>query len=353
MTAGNATSTTTAYEFVPHAGIILESAFLALVSVLGTFGNILVILAVCKSPSLRTRSNAFIVLLATTDLITTGTLTPFFILTLLRGRWPYAEIYCKVIGYMALICLALSVLMLCVIAITRYIAVTRPRHQFLKQCNHWVLLCTFSFLACAAIFIVIMPEVVNFGEVGYNSDLGHCSMVCEGKDWWFCAVLFLSGVITTMAILPMYYALTLWVVRKSRMTVAAINRNERMSTNANSNALNNINRIPKLSREEIRLTKKLMMLFLIFFICWFPYSIVILGDRHGIMPTPLHRFTNLFMWLNSCLNPYLYAWMMRSFRKAYKDVTKFEKWRKYLPCPKIRDESDPATSVVMTRGGAL
>nr|XP_054749667.1 G-protein coupled receptor 84-like [Lytechinus pictus] len=340
-----------------HTGLaeIFEATFLVLVSILGTFGNILVIAAVLSTPTLRTRGNVFIIFLAITDLITTAFLAPFFIFTLLKGGWPYAEIYCDILGYAALICLSLSVMSLGLIAITRYVAVTRPKHVFQKQCNTCVIIIAFGVLATLNCLIVILPELAQFGSVGYNSDLGHCSMLCsEDRDWWYCATLFLGGVVTTMTITPAYYALTLWVVRKSRITVAAINRNsERHHANVKGNVPQAANRAPTLSREEIRLTKKLMLLFLIFFICWFPYSIVIFTDRNGIVPTPLHRFTNLFVWVNSCLNPYLYAWMMRSFRNAYKSVTKFHKWRKYLPCKKVREGVDSGSSIIMTRGATL
>ena len=334
-------------------GEILESVFLVFVSAMGTFGNILVIAAVCNTSVLRTRSNIFIIFLAAMDLITCSILAPFFILTLLNGGWPYADIYCKVLGYAALMCLAMSVTTLGLIAITRYVAVTRPKYVFRKQCNGYIILLAFTVLVTLNILIVILPEVVHFGTVGYNPNLGHCSMVCdEERDWWFCATLFMSGVTTTMVLTPAYYALTLWVVRKSRMTVAAINNGScRVSLKDGHTPAGNTNRAPTLSREEIRLTKKLMILFLIFFICWVPYSIVILSDKNGIVPVPVHRFTDLFLWVNSCLNPYLYAWMMRSFRSAYKRVTRFNKWRKYLPCRKIRDVNPTSTS--MTLGGTL
>ena len=341
-------------DFETGLAEIFESIFLIFVSILGTFGNILVIAAVLSTPTLRTRGNIFIIFLAITDLITTAILAPFFIFTLLNGGWPYADIYCDILGYAALICLSLSVMSLGLIAITRYVAVTRPKHVFQKQCNACVIIVAFSVLATLNCLIVILPEFADFGDVGYNSDLGHCSMLCETeRDWWYCSTLFLAGVVTTMTITPAYYALTLWVVRKSRITVHAINRN----SERNHSAIKGVapkagNRAPTLSREEIRLTKKLMLLFLIFFVCWCPFSIVVLSDKNGIVPTPLHRFTNLFIWVNSCLNPFLYAWMMRSFRNAYKSVTRFNKWRKYLPCKKVREGVDSGSSIIMTRGAA-
>ncbi|KAL3861930.1 hypothetical protein ACJMK2_007941 [Sinanodonta woodiana] len=72
--------------------------------------------------------------------------------------------------------------------------------------------------------------------------------------------------------------------------------------------------------QEIRLTASLIVVLIIFFICWFPYCIsMMLSIWHvDSVPTSFHVFTLMVGYFNSCCNPIIYGIMNKQFGAAFK-----------------------------------
>ncbi|XP_051933001.1 G-protein coupled receptor 84 [Hippocampus zosterae] len=66
-----------------------------------------------------------------------------------------------------------------------------------------------------------------------------------------------------------------------------------------------------------RVTRMCFAVFLCFVFCFVPFLILNIVDKQGRAPQVLHMFCANLTWLNSCINPILYAVMNRQFRKAY------------------------------------
>ncbi|KAG9346186.1 hypothetical protein JZ751_008009 [Albula glossodonta] len=73
-----------------HAHYIIGSVILA-VGITGMVGNFLVMYAFCRSRSLRTPANMFIINLAVTDFLMCITQTPIFFITSMHKRWIFGE----------------------------------------------------------------------------------------------------------------------------------------------------------------------------------------------------------------------------------------------------------------------
>ncbi|XP_071482314.1 melatonin receptor type 1A-like [Diadema antillarum] len=310
----------------PSTSEILETVFLALVCVVGTVGNLLVILAIGTTRALQVRHNIFMVHLAVVDLITAAVLAPFFMFSLVNGGWPLDDKACLAIGYLTTICLTISGMTVNGIAVCRAVTViyTNPVERS-RKLTRVILMISVVLVALVAV-VVTLPTAFGIGAVGYNEHLGHCSVkYTNTSEWYYCAILFLIGLVTTLTVVPVSYGLIFMAFHKSRMTVENMSLASR--TNPDSKARRSDKRVgpPKqlsdrklLSRDEIRLTRNLLLLYGVFLLCWIPYTSVLLADRNLTKTYAVHRATNIFLWLNSCLNPLLYALMIRSFRQAYK-----------------------------------
>ena len=57
--------------------------------------------------------------------------------------------------------------------------------------------------------------------------------------------------------------------------------------------------------------------FLCFVFCFVPFLLLNLADQGGRAPQILHMFCANLTWLNSCINPLLYAVMNPQFRRSY------------------------------------
>uniref|UniRef100_A0AAG5CS18 G-protein coupled receptors family 1 profile domain-containing protein n=1 Tax=Anopheles atroparvus TaxID=41427 RepID=A0AAG5CS18_ANOAO len=99
---------------------------LVLFPILTLFGNVLVILAVCRERTLQTVTNYFIVSLAIADLLVAVVVMPFAVYVLVNGAWSLPNFACDFYIAMDVICSTSSIFNLVAISIDRYIAVTQP-----------------------------------------------------------------------------------------------------------------------------------------------------------------------------------------------------------------------------------
>jgi uncharacterized protein with PQ loop repeat len=70
-------------------------------------------------------------------------------------------------------------------------------------------------------------------------------------------------------------------------------------------------------KNEVKLAKTLFIIFIIFCLCWTPYALLCLIDRHDRALREAYAFTILFAHASSSLNSVLYAVTNRGFRDGY------------------------------------
>ncbi|KAJ3607473.1 hypothetical protein NHX12_024524 [Muraenolepis orangiensis] len=96
------------------------------VGITGMLGNFLVIYVFCRSRSLRTPANMFIINLAVTDLLMCVTQTPIFFTTSMHKRWIFGEKGCELYAFCGALFGICSMITLMAIAVDRYVVITRP-----------------------------------------------------------------------------------------------------------------------------------------------------------------------------------------------------------------------------------
>lgn len=97
------------------------------VSVLGTFGNFMTVLAFISEPRLRTRFNYLVLNLAVSDLLYCGGLQPITSATFLLFTWPLGRTSCQVVGLLIFVANATSIFNLAILAGSRYLIISWPR----------------------------------------------------------------------------------------------------------------------------------------------------------------------------------------------------------------------------------
>lgn len=302
--------------------ISVEIAFLAFICVVGSFGNLMVIAAVVFCSSLRTIPNILIVVLAVIDLINTALLLPFFILTLTRCTWPYEPWSCQLLGYLTLFCLGMSVYTVGLIAGNRYMNITKPRHIYLQRCSPAGVGLAFSICLLLAVIAILVPPQLGIGQVGFNLQIRHCSVMYNNRrDWLYPCCLFTFCVCVVAVVIPVFYFLTFRVVYQSRrkICISQVIAELKMSP-ANKKQDSRDKTCRTFSREELRLTIKMVLIFVVFLVCWMPYCVTVLFDYDQEIPGAVHRVANLGIWTGSCINPYLYAGMVKGFRDKFKQI---------------------------------
>ncbi|TFK06774.1 hepatocyte growth factor-regulated tyrosine kinase substrate [Platysternon megacephalum] len=107
------------YEWVLIAGYIV-------IFIVALIGNILVCIAVWKNHHMRTVTNYFIVNLSLADVLVTITCLPATLVVDITETWFFGQTLCKVIPYLQTVSVSVSVLTLSCIALDRWYAICHP-----------------------------------------------------------------------------------------------------------------------------------------------------------------------------------------------------------------------------------
>lgn len=75
----------------------------------------------------------------------------------------------------------------------------------------------------------------------------------------------------------------------------------------------------KAKRNEWRITKMVLAIFLSFVLCYLPITITKVFDKEARFPV-LHIIAYIMLYLSSCINPIIYVIMNKQYRQAYKKV---------------------------------
>ena len=357
------------------------------VTIIGTVGNLMTILAFAIDPHLRTRFNVLIVNLALADLLHCTILQPILVDSYLHLRWRTGLVCCRTVGLLVFLSICVSIITLCLIAVGRYLMVAKravfdrffsdlglslliisawtlglaslgplwPGYVFVPKvclCSidgktyhpYPTILLIFYFffgLGCVGIFYLLIYRRVRMtslallryrfsrrssrkkpaspaqdtNDSGVESSVVNtcsCEMSCQAErarttdeiNWEKSSQSTHSSATTESA-------------TKSPPDIIETSPSPSPSpapTNAASSSHCTASRDDK---EMKHVTQMCLAVFLGFVFCFAPYLLINIADEHNRAPRVLYMFCRNLTWLNSCINPVLYAVMNRQFRQAY------------------------------------
>ncbi|XP_074836150.1 G-protein coupled receptor 84 [Carettochelys insculpta] len=335
------------------------------VTVVGTLGNVLTLLAFAADSKVQTRFNLLIVNLTLADLLYCTVLQPFSVDTYLHLYWRTGPSFCRVFGMLLFVSNSVSILTLCLIAVSRYMLITKPA-LFNRVFSHlgvglaalgtWVLgfasfaplwpvfvlvpkVCTCSFhrikgrpyttilmafyfvvgLSCVGIFYFLIYRKVKVASHAMDR-------YKLKKSSWKAAQVVGSSSASPGTIVELDSGVDTGVSHPSSSTEPGhASRTQVMEndpapapTAQATHVPKNLLSQPKDSNTEFRkVTCMCFVVFLFFVISYIPFLLLNIFDAKNRAPTVLHMVAANLTWLNSCINPVLYAAMSRHFREAY------------------------------------
>ncbi|XP_072239264.1 G-protein coupled receptor 84-like [Leuresthes tenuis] len=352
------------------------------VTITGTVGNLMTILAFALDPRLRTRFNVLIVNLAVADLLYCTILQPISVDSYLHLRWRSGQLWCSIFGLLLFLSNSVSIITLCLVAVSRYLLVAK-RVLFDRVFSNYglILLLISAWTLGLASFGPLWPVYVFVPQVctcSFHRTRGRpyttillflyffLGLGCVGA---FYLLIYRRVKIASQALLR--YRISRRSSRKKPASSAqgtddsgveseakscsfemsshvelSQNRDEitdekpvpstqSLATDLNSptahksttDAIHAPSSIPAApfthtatsgdDTEFKRVTRMCFTVFLCFVCCFVPFLMLNIFDKHNRAPQILHMFCANLTWLNSCINPVLYAVMNRQFRQAY------------------------------------
>ncbi|XP_013875969.1 alpha-2B adrenergic receptor [Austrofundulus limnaeus] len=122
--------------------------------ILTIVGNILVIIAVLTSRSLKGVQNLFLVSLAAADILVATLIIPFSLANELQGYWAFSSIWCEIYLALDVLFCTSSIVHLCAIALDRYLSISRPVSYGTKR--------TSTRIKVAIIIVWLISAVISF-----------------------------------------------------------------------------------------------------------------------------------------------------------------------------------------------
>uniref|UniRef100_A0A3B5MH24 G-protein coupled receptors family 1 profile domain-containing protein n=1 Tax=Xiphophorus couchianus TaxID=32473 RepID=A0A3B5MH24_9TELE len=289
---------------IPHFEVVLMYIVLSSISVLTAFLNLLLIVSISHFRQLHTFTNVLLLSLAFSDFIM-GFLLFFQIY--LNDCWYLGNIMCALITVLGFTVASTSVQTMVLISIDRYIAICDPLHYPTKVTLKRTQVSVSVSWTCSLVYsTVILKE--NLEQPGrFNSCVGECTF--EIGLTGFIVDLLLVFLLPITIIIILYvtvFVVAVSQIRAMRSHVAAV-------THQRSGK-------GKPKKSEIKAARTLGVVIIVFLLCLCPYFCVSVLSPESIFSSLSGAYLLILYYVNSCLNPLIYALFYPWFRKSIKII---------------------------------
>ncbi|XP_020300176.1 tyramine receptor 1-like [Pseudomyrmex gracilis] len=345
-------------EYLPYWTDLVLAGLFTMLIIVTIVGNTLVIAAVITTRRLRSVTNCFVSSLAAADLLVgLAVMPPAVLLQLTGGTWELGEILCDSwVSLDILLCTA-SILSLCAISIDRYLAVTQPLIYSRRRRSKRL-----AGLMIVAVWItagaITSPPLLGCFPRATNRDIKKCSYNMDSSYVIFSAMG--SFFLPMLVMLYVYGRISCVIAGRHRSletneaenvrprrkftidrgrSIKAQRSNcaesgetcdkpteeaeptnmcKKLST-IRGNQQSCINRVAR----ETKTAGTLAVVVGGFVACWLPFFTLYLATPFVPMEPPdiLMPALTWLGWINSAINPFIYAFYSADFRLAFWRLT--------------------------------
>nr|XP_031830179.1 trissin receptor-like [Nomia melanderi] len=291
------------------------------------FGNLMVIFVVSFSRRLRSITNFFLANLAVADFCV-GVFCVYQTLTnYLTNSWQLGDLLCKVYMFVHALSYTASVLILVLVCVERYLAIVYPikcRSVLTRRRLRLVVALVWLIAAIYASPRFFYVETVSNRLITGDVDIicianikKHNKNVLEALN----LVLLYLVPLCLMTCLYSRIAIGLWRSGATLATPGMVARTKNDKSHHMHSSSRNV------LRDRRGVIRMLIAVVMMFAVCNLPQQARIIWrhwdssyDRTSDFSTLLTLSTFLISYTNSCLNPLLYAFLSRNFRKGIQEL---------------------------------
>ena len=323
-------------ESIDIAFIILKAVVMILIMSGAVFGNLLVILAVIKFERLRAITNYFIVSLAFADLLVAILVMPFNASIEISGKWIFGRVMCDIYNSNDVLFSTASILHICCISMDRYIAIIHPLQYESKMTGFRVAI----MLSVTWVSSILISYIPIHSQLYTTEDTLNI-MEEQPSDCLFVVNRIYAVVSSSVSfwipctIMVFVYIKIFIEARKQELQIKSTG----YYTSGHHSSYNHClpvtndpterrNERKRMKREH-KAAKTLGIIMGAFVMCFLPffswYLITTLCGDSCPYPPILGSVLFWLGYLNSCLNPVIYAYFNRDFRSAFRRLLKLDK----------------------------
>ncbi|XP_078520407.1 galanin receptor 2b-like [Lissotriton helveticus] len=289
------------YQFSP-ASVIVPVVFF-LIFLLGIVGNSLVLAVLLRNGQMNhNTTNLFILNLSVADFSFIIFCVPFQATIYSLEGWVFGSFMCKAVHFFIYLTMYASSFTLAAVSVDRYLAIRYPlrSRELRTPCN-----------AVATMAVIWGLSVLLAGPYLSYYDLleyGSSHFCMPGWVPWNRKLMdtgtFVLGYVLPVLVVSLSYTRTI------KFLWTAVDPLEDMSES---------------KKAKRKVTKMIIIVTVLFCLCWLPYHVVVLCYLYGDFPFnqatyAFRLLSHCMAYANSCLNPIVYALVSKHFRKGFKKV---------------------------------
>ncbi|CAD5124352.1 DgyrCDS12641 [Dimorphilus gyrociliatus] len=298
--------------------IIVYTIAYSLVFFIAVVGNTLVILVVYRNSRMHTVTNYFIVNLAVADILVTVFCLPITLVNNLISGWRLGVVMCKVTPFLQGTSVSASVSTLVAIAVDRYIAICHTLELHMTGTVARLIIVLIWLFSMA-----IMSPWAIYYQIDYHNSPRQTIPTCveiwsqdptadksKQKGYFLGATFLCCYTLPLLSIVICYTLIALRVWRRNAPGVA--------------------NTSEVIFKSKVKVLKMLSCVVVLFAFSWLPLyatkiRILFGGSFSGMEEKILiQTILPIAQWLgssNSCINPIVYCFFSRKFRRGFKELT--------------------------------
>ncbi|XP_061908563.1 nociceptin receptor [Entelurus aequoreus] len=275
-----------------------------IVCVVGLVGNFLVMYVIIRYTKMKTATNIYIFNLALADSLFLATL-PFQGTDVFLGFWPFGNALCKAVVSIDYYNMFTSTFTLTVMSMDRYVAVCHPVKALDMRTPHKAKVVNICVWVLASAFGVPAMVMGNVEEEQEHNSVECIVVLPEPRSHWdpvFGTCVFLFSFLIPVAIISVCYSLMVKRLRSVRILSGSKEKDRNLR----------------------RITRMVLVVVAVFVVCWTPIQIMVLAQSLGfnlssLSTLVLMHFCIALGYVNSSLNPVLYAFLDENFKRCFRE----------------------------------
>ncbi|XP_036406229.1 trace amine-associated receptor 7e-like [Megalops cyprinoides] len=294
--------------------VLMYSAAAAVV-LLTVCGNLLVIISICHFKQLHTPTNLLLLSLAVADLLVGITVMPFHFIMLIESHWCFGAVYCTIYTVATFCLTCVSIYNVACIAVDRYFALRNPFLYSTKMTvNVTSMIISFLWLYSITYNLVFLYFNENITDLAENTKCaGECHVNINYK--WAFVDFILIFIVPCLTIIIMY--LKIFAIAKKHANNIRCVREQQHSKEMRKTNYS--------VASERKAAKTLGILVAVFLLCLIPYYISVFILVHTMTQSVYLAAVQMLslLFLNSSINPIIYALFYSWFQKCVKLILTF------------------------------
>ncbi|XP_058065836.1 protein trapped in endoderm-1-like [Anopheles bellator] len=315
---------------------IVAASSATFIAVLGTMGNVTTLLALGRHQPVRNRrrqpTTAFVLSLATADLLFCIAVMPLMALRYGRRQWPFLasaageSFWCRLFPVALYGTVATSVLSLVALTVNRYILIVHPSWYSAVYRRSGMLSLQLAICWAIPYGLMALPLFEIWGRLGYDHRTFSCTVLPSIVSASFFTnhfsaspkkFIFIVGFALPFCAIVLCYTAIIETVRRQRRNLQQ-HAVKQIVASASPSSITTSS-----DDDERHLTRTTAAIFGCFLLCFLPLTIanVLLEDKDsGRAGGDLHVLASILTWHSAVLNPFIYALGSRQYRNAYWSV---------------------------------